>query len=147
MKNNISAESVLNAWITLSGIIKNSRMTRGLMYNEAIVMNILYSRFCQDGEGVVAVKEIIQKTRMLKSLVNRTINSLEKKGFLKRCRISGDRRMVYVKFAEEKTEEFLKVHSSSISHAQNIIDIIGKEDAKAFVRLVDKIEKAGYNLA
>lgn len=147
MKKNSQAESVLSAWITLSGIIKNSRITRGLMYNEAIVMNILYSRFCEDGEGIVPIKEIIQRTRMLKSLVNRTVNSLEKKGFLQRCHLAGDGRMVYVKFAKEKTEDFLKVHTSSISHAQNIIDIIGKEDAKAFVRLVDKIEKAGYNLS
>lgn len=144
--NDIHAEKLLQSWITLSGIIKNCRITTGLLYNEAIIMNILYTRLCCDGEGIVSVKDITQKTKMLKSLVNRTINSLEKKGFLVRCEMSGDKRIAYVKCAKEKLDAFLEVHSASVVHAQNIIDIIGKEDTEAFIRIVNKIDEAGYSL-
>ena len=58
MKNNVQAEKLLEAWVTLSGIIKNSRVTKGLQYNEAIVMNVIYNRYTQDGQGIVSIKEI-----------------------------------------------------------------------------------------
>ncbi len=139
-------EKLLEAWITLTGIIKNSRITTGLLYNEAVIMNILYKSYCIDGVGVVSVKDITQKTRMLKSLVNRTVNSLEKKGFLERCEMSGDKRVAYVKCAKDKINTFLKVHKSSLAHAERIIGIIGEEDTEVFIRIVEKIEKSGYSL-
>ena len=146
MKNNIQAENLLQAWISLCGIIKNSRITKGLLYNEAIVMNILYNEYSKNAEGAVSIKFITQKTKMLKSLVNRTVNSLEKKGFIERCVLPGDKRMGYVRCVREKTGNYLKVHSESLNHAQNIIDIIGEEDAETFIRLVKKIENAEYTV-
>ena len=146
MLNNKRAENLLSAWVSLSGILKNTRITKGLMYNEATVMLMLYKRYCEDGVGLVSVKEIIQKTKMLKSLVNRTVNSLSEKGLLERVEASGDKRMVYVKCVEAKLDVFLQVHNSSLEVAQNIIDIIGEEDTDSFVRIVKKIEEAGYSL-
>lgn len=145
MDKNAPAEKLLEAWITLTGIIKNSRITTGLLYNEAVIMNILYKSYCNDGVGIVSVKEITQKTRMLKSLVNRTVNSLQKKGFLHRCDMPGDKRVAYVRCAEEKINIFLKVHRSSLAHAENIISIIGEKDTEAFIRIVEKIENSGYS--
>lgn len=139
-------ERLLEAWITLTGIIKNSRITTGLLYNEAVIMNMLYKSYCSDGIGIVSVKDITKKTRMLKSLVNRTVNSLEKNGFLERCKMSGDKRVAYVKCAKDRINAFLKVHKSSLAHAQKIIGIVGEEDTEAFIRIVDKIEKSGYSL-
>ncbi len=138
-------EKLLQAWVTLSGIIKNSRITKGLQYNEAIVMNVIYNRYTEDGEGRVSIKEITAKTRMLKSLVNRTVNSLIKKGFVQRCEAEGDKRVVYVKCVQEKMDTFLKVHGGSVKIANSIIEIIGDEDTQAFIRLVEKIEKSGYS--
>lgn len=137
-------ESLLYAWVKLSSILKNNRITKGLMYNEAIVMLFLYSRFLADGEGKTSFKEVLAETGMLKSLLNRTVNSLEKKGLLERWRDASDRRMLYLKCVKEKLDVFLAVHNSSLSIAQGIIDIVGKEDADAFIRIVNKLEKAGY---
>ena len=143
----IQAEKLLGAWVTLSGIIKNSRITKGLQYNEAIIMNVIYNRYTEDGAGLVSIKEITAKTRMLKSLVNRTVNSLIKKGFLERSKSSGDKRVVYVKCVQDKMDTFLKVHGGSIKIANSIIEILGEEDTKAFIRIVEKIEKSGYSPA
>lgn len=140
------AEELLVAWVNLSCIVKNTRITKGLMYNEAIVMLLIYRRYCEDGVGLISIKEITQKTRMLKSLVNRTINSLEEKQLLERVEGTGDRRMAYVKCIESKLETFLQVHNTSLEVAQSIIDIIGEEDAAIFIRIVEKIEDAGYSL-
>ncbi len=139
-------DMLLNAWVKLSGILKNSRITKGLAYNEAIVMLLLYKRYCQDGIGMISIQDIIRETQMLKSLVNRTVNALESKGLLERCRGEKDRRTLSVKCVEDKLDVFLEVHNSSLEVANNILRIIGEEDADNFIRIVEKIESSGYKL-
>lgn len=140
-------EQLLQAWVNLSGILKNNRITKGLMYNEAVVMLLLYNRYREDGIGLISIKEITKKTRMLKSLVNRTINLLEEKGLLERCKGSGDSRLAYVRCIEQSLDIFLKVHETSLTLAQNIIDIIGEKDAETFISIVKKIEAVDYKLS
>ncbi|MBQ8868270.1 MAG: winged helix-turn-helix transcriptional regulator [Oscillospiraceae bacterium] len=138
--------NLLTAWVKLSGILKNNRITKGLLYNEATVMLLLYSCYTEDGVGLISIKEIIAQTGMLKSLVNRTINSLEKKGLLVRQAGEKDKRTLYVRCVEEKLDVFLQVHASSLGVAKGILDIIGPEDAETFIRIVEKLDKAGYKL-
>ena len=134
--------ALIQSWVQLSGILKNSRFTKELPYNEAIVMLQVY----QAGDKPVSMKEITAKTRMLKSQVNRTINSLETKGLLERCLGDGDRRVGYVRIIREKLNVFLRVHASSMEIAKNISQIIGPEDTEAFIRIVDKLALSGYHL-
>lgn len=137
---------LLRSWVQLSGILKNSRFTKELPYNEAIVMLMLYEKYQQDGKGILSVKEITTSTRMLKSLVNRTINALENKGLLIRCQSQGDKRIGYVQCVEEQLGVFLQVHASSMEIAKQISIIIGPEDTEAFIRIVQKLQNAGYYL-
>ena len=146
MNRETQAELILKSWVSLSAILKNNRITKGLQYNEAIVMMLLYNRYKEDGMGLISIKEITSSTKMLKSLVNRTINSLEEKQLLKRCECDGDRRVQYVQCVEDKLDLFLNVHNQSLTLAENIIKIIGKEDAQAFIRIVKKIEESNYSL-
>ncbi len=146
MLNEALAEQLLAAWVKLTGVIKNSRVTKGLAYNEAIVMLLLYNRFLEDGDGLVSIKEITRETKMLKSLVNRTVNTLEAKGLLERLKTSGDKRMVFVRCIKEKLDVFLAVHNTSLDLARNLIDVIGEEDAQAFVRISKKICDSNYQL-
>ncbi len=139
-------DMLLNAWVKLSGILKNSRITKGLMYNEATVMLLLYKRHCENGTGLISIQEIIKETKMLKSLVNRTINSLESKGLLERIRGEKDKRTIMVRCVEEKLDVFLEVHNSSLCVANKILEIIGEEDADTFIRIVEKIDASGYKL-
>lgn len=146
MENSTQAIALLHAWVKLSGILKNSRFTKGLSYNEAIVMLHLYEQWQQDNVGLLSVKEIITRTGMLKSLTNRTINSLEQKGLLERCHRDGDQRILYVRCCKENLDAFLKVHDSSTAIALSIENIIGPEDTAAFIRIVEKISTSGYQL-
>lgn len=146
MENTSQTLDLLRAWVQLSAILKNSRFTKDLPYNEAIVMLMLYERYQQDGIGILSVKEITSSTRMLKSLVNRTINALEDKGLLTRCQADGDRRIGYVRCVEEKLGIFLQVHASSMEIAAQISQIIGPEDTEAFIRIVNKLSYSGYHL-
>lgn len=134
--------ALIQAWVQLSGMLKNSRFTKELPYNEAIVMLQLY----EAGNRSVSMKEITAQTHMLKSQVNRTINSLEEKGLLERCEGEGDRRVGYVRAVKEGMEIFLQVHASSMEIAKDISTIIGPEDTDHFIRIADKLAKSGYHL-
>lgn len=129
-------ERIITAWVKLTGVLKNTRITQGMIYNEAIVMNLVYNKYLQDGEGLTSFKEIVRQTQMLKSLVNRTIDSLVKKGYL--VKIDGkDKRTTFVRAAH--LDDYLKEHEKTLSLVKNIVKTIGADDAEAFIRLADKI--------
>ena len=131
-------EQLITAWVRLTGIFKNTRITKGMVYNEAIVMLVAYNRYREDGVGMVSFKEIVSETRMLKSLVNRTIDSLVAKNFLERFE-GRDKRTTYVRIQPDNIGAYLAVHEQSLALARSMIDIIGEEDTEAFLRIADKI--------
>lgn len=131
-------EELIIGWVRLTGVLKNTRITKGMVYNEAIVMLFLYHKYREDGVGCVPFKEIVEKTGMLKSLCNRSVASLEKKGFVVRSE-GKDKRTTYVCPVEEKLPAYLEVHARSVALARRIVDLIGTEDANAFVRIAGKV--------
>ena len=131
-------EQLITAWVRLTGILKNTRITKGMVYNEAIVMLVAYHRYCEGGDGRVSFKEIVTETRMLKSLVNRTIDSLVEQGYLERSE-GKDKRTTFVRIVPEHLEGYLAVHERSLALARELTQIIGEEDAHAFVRIVEKL--------
>ncbi len=145
-------EALVLAWVKLSAVIKNNRITEGLMYNEAIVMLLVYNEYRRTGEAL-PLAEIIAQTRMLKSLANRTVSALEEKGLAKRVCDPRDKRAVSVMLVPERIDEFLRVHRRSLALARAVREEIGEEDARAFLRLaavigdgniLSKIKKEEY---
>ena len=132
-------EKIILAWVKLTGALKNTRLTQGMIYNEACIMLIVYHRYLEDGKGLVSFKEVVEATHMLKSLVNRTIDSLVDKGYLEKCD-GKDKRTTFVR--PRNLEEYLKVHDRTLELVRGIIDIIGEEDAEAFIRISEKICQA-----
>lgn len=132
-------EGMLNAWIGLNGFLKDSRMTQTLTYNESVIMKLALDQYRQDGVGRVPVQTILRKTHMLKSLVNRTVNSLCRQGYLAREKGGEDARALFVRLVPERLSDFLAVHERSLQMAQTIIDVIGPEDAAHFVRICQRL--------
>lgn len=128
-------EQVLGAWIGLNGLLKDSLMTEGLTYNEAIVMNLVYNNY-QNGNELTSTQQLITKTGFLKSLMNRTINSLCSQGFLQKHK---NGRNLFVSVVKEKLPDFLKIHEHSLKITHDIIEIIGTEGALRFVSLCEQV--------
>ena len=134
-------EQVISAWVRLTGLLKNTRITKGMVYNEAIVMLVAYNRYREDGVGMVSFKEIVSETRMLKSLVNRTIDALVERGLLVRCE-GKDKRTTFVHILPDNIEGYLQFHEQSLALATKMTGLIGEEDARAFVRISEKVASA-----
>ena len=137
-----SSLELIQAWVQLSGILKNCRLTDQLTYNESIIMLQLY---LANGEPI-SIKQITANTRILKSQVNRCINALEEKGLLRRCDGEGDRRIGYVCSVSDRMDVFMQVHSTSMGIADAVSTIIGPEDTQAFIRIANKLTLSGYHL-
>lgn len=146
MERETLEERMLNAWIGAKGMLKDSKITQNLTYNEAVVMKLVYDQYRRDGVGRTAVSAIVRQTNMLKSLVNRTVNALCDRGCLRRERGEEDGRSLFVCPVEDRLEEFLAVHRQSLALARRIVDVVGPEDAEAFVRMVEKLERAGVKV-
>lgn len=131
-------EELLNAWIGLNGYLKDSRMTRRLTYNESVTMKLVLDQYRRDGVGRTPVQTILRKTRMLKSQVNRTVNSLCRQGYLTREKGGEDARTLFVRPVPERLSDFLAVHEDSLQMAQTVIDVIGAEDAAQFIRICQR---------
>lgn len=139
-------ERLLGAWIGLNGMLKSSRVTEEMTYNEAVVMKLVYDRYRADGVGRTAVSHIVRETKMLKSLVNRTVTALCAQGYLRRERGEEDARKLYVSPVEEKLPGFLAVHRRSLELAEQIVAVIGEEDALRFTVMYEKLAASGLRL-
>ena len=129
-------EELIRAWIKITSIIKNNRIFENVSYNEAIILNLVYQKF-KNGDGIY-VQDIIKYTKMLKSLVNRTLNSLSEKGFINKVQ---DKNKLIVYFNEAKKSDYLKIHEHTLEYMHPIVEKIGKEDIIEFIRIVNKIEE------
>ena len=136
MENGDLQERLLSAWIGINGFFKDSRMTRELTYNEAVVMKLVYDQYRADGVGCVPVQSILKRTNMLKSLANRTIDSLCAQGYVVKER---NGRALSLRFVTQRLPDFLAVHQRPLALAQAVIDTIGPEDTERFVRICERV--------
>lgn len=132
-------EELLESWIKMTSLIKNSRIFKNMSYNEARIMLILYRQYCADPKQCVKLKDIVTETNMLKSLVNRTINLLESKNLLTRVDSAQDKRQVMVRLVPENLDVFLDTYEYSVALAERVMDMIGKKDTDHIIRICNKI--------
>lgn len=133
------SEELLESWIKMTSLIKNSKLVKNMSYNEARIMLILYRQYLRDPQKCVKIKDIVVETNMLKSLVNRTINSLEEKNLLVRLDSTQDKRQVMVRLVPENLGVFLEEREYSVNLAEKLIDVIGKKDADHIIRIFNKV--------
>lgn len=138
-------EELLSAWLRLSVTICNKRIVSGLSYNEAIVCNMLYhQRNNHPGEYLTAT-DLCNRTYMLKSLMNRTINNLEKQELVVRKRSEKDRRLVYVMLNEENIHKYEEEHEKIIQTVNQIAEKIGIEKIHDVIEMFNAISDAALD--
>ena len=98
-------EAILKAWLDMIIAIDSQRVTSMLPFNEAVVCNYLKNH--QDEE--ITATDLCKMMKMQKSLMNRTLNSLEEKEIIKRARSNNDKRKIIVILCDE----------NNIYHAQH----------------------------
>lgn len=127
-------EELIQTWIELTGLIKNNRIMKSISYNEGIILNYTYKAYLNNGG--IYIQEILKRTRMLKSLCNRTINQLLEKGFIYRKQ---EKNQLQIFFCPEKEEEYLRIHRETMEYIQPILDIWGVDETETFIKSIRKL--------
>lgn len=122
-----AGEQLLDAWLNLTSTLWNTRVVSSLTYNEAHVMGILLRRGA--AESPMTATDLIRRTRLLKSQMNKVLTRLEACGFITRARSDQDRRMIHVHLTEEGKTAYLREHKGVEALLRELVDRIGVDRA------------------
>lgn len=132
-------ESLLAAWLRLSTSINNSRVVSELTYNESLVCNLLYQHSIGGNEKQLTATDLCQKTNILKSQMNRTLNHLEEIGIISRERSSQDKRRVFISLNKSQTSKYELQHEKILTLLDSIIDKLGNERVFQTIEVLNTI--------
>ena len=135
-------EILLAAWVNISTSVNSDRVVSDMPYNESLVCHILYRNMLNGEKEQITATELCEKTHILKSQMNRILNHLEEKDFIKRIRSVKDKRQVYISFNLDKADAFKKQHEKLLHLLDAIIEDIGADAAKEAAILFNKIAHA-----
>ena len=135
-------EQLLMAWLRLSSTINNERIVSNLSFNEALVCDVLYYRNMMGVEEQWTATDLCRLTHMHKTLMNRTLKSLEKKQIILREPDPTDKRKFFLGINPKKFQTFLEVHEETLKLVRNITKLIGQEETKAATESFHRVAEA-----
>lgn len=130
-------EQILDAWIQLTTVIDNNRIVSEMPLNEALICRILSER----GEKNITATYLCELTKMQKSQMNRTLTSMEEKGWIERKRSEEDKRQIFVTLNEEQSAFYREQHEHVLKVVEKLIACIGEEKATQALKLFTLISK------
>lgn len=120
-------DDLLAAWLNLSSTLWNTRIVSTMTYNEAHVLGILL-RHKDDADPMTAT-DLIRRTRLLKSQMNKVLTTLEKQDFISRIRSEADKRLIHIHLTEAGKAAYLDAHRDVEVILNTLIQHIGPQRA------------------
>lgn len=130
-------EKVLTSWLKMILSVDGEHLVSQLPYNEAVVCNLLLD----NPEKQMTATDLCGITKMQKSLMNRTLTSLESKKLIERIRSNEDKRLVLVKLVNDVNNIFMKQHEKTLKYVDKMVNRIGKDKVDEVIALFDSITK------
>ena len=143
MKNNIY-ENLLDTWLRMTFVISNRRIVKELSFNEAVVCRLLNE--ARQNHINMTATDLCNRTKILKSLMNLTLNNLEKKEIIKRVRSKKDKRQYYLELNEEHIDVYKKVHKRIIDLIKEATKELNDTEIQIVINVLGKITNSveGY---
>ena len=130
-------EKVLTSWIKMILSVDGEHVVSQLPYNEAVICNLLLDT----PDKQMTATDLCVITKMQKSLMNRTLTSLESKKLIERIRSNEDKRLVLVKLVNDVNNIFMTQHEKTLKYVDKIVNRIGKDKVDEVIALFDSITK------
>lgn len=138
MKRDIG-EELLRTWLELAAAIWSRQMVSGMTYNEAVVSNLLLHQQQENPKTPLTATELCEKTNIRKSQMNLLLGSLEKQGYLRRCRSEKDRRRVELYLTETGKTAYLASHQQGRALIDAIMAQLGEENTRALTAQLEQV--------
>ncbi len=139
-------EELLDAWLRVSTSINNSRLVSELSYNESLICNLLYKQKLSDPNTFMTATDLCNEMKMQKSLMNRTLNQLERKGIITRERSQQDKRKIYLYLNLEQSQNYELQHEKILQLIDGIIQELGIEKTENAITTLRDIAQAANKL-
>lgn len=132
------SEELIRIWLRISGVLKNNRLISSMTFNEIFVCNILYQQK-QSNSALLTATDVGLQMKLLKSQMNKVLNSLEKQGLLRRIRSDEDKRKVYLELVDENIGIYLKEHERVLKMLEQLILTLGEEKVQQVISLMTEV--------
>ena len=132
------SEELIDIWLRMSGVLRNNRLISSMTFNEIFVCNILYQQK-KASTSLLTATEICQKMKLLKSQMNKVLNSLEKNEIIRRVRSEKDKRKVYLELIDDNLHFYLDEHERVLSMLSQLIECLGVDKVKQVISLMTEV--------
>lgn len=132
-----AGDKLLDAWLNLTSTLWNTRLVTSMTFNEAHVLGILLRHNC--AESPMTATDLIRRTRLLKSQMNKILTALEKQGFISRTRASLDKRMIHIHLTQEGRNAYLAQHKGVEVILSTLLERFGEERALSVAKDLSEI--------
>ena len=85
-------------------------------------------------------KELSKRFNLSTARVANTLNSLERKEYIKRVHDSSDRRKVMVYITEKGKEVFTEAEKEALNEFSKLLSYLGENDSLCLMEIIDKIQ-------
>ena len=140
MKN--KNEKVLDAWLEMTTVINNERITVDLPYNESMICRYLY----QNQDQRVTATDLCNWMRMQKSQMNRTLTTMEKKNLITRVRSQEDHRQIFLTLNASMMQVYQDQHEKIIKLVDGIFKKIGYDKQEEAIELFNLISQTAKEI-
>lgn len=140
-----AGDKLLSAWLGLTSTLWNRRIVSAMPYNEAHVLGLLL-RSREMGTGPMTATDLIRRTHLLKSQMNRLLSALEEKGYIHRIRSEADKRMAFIHLTPEGEAAYRVAHADVEAILAKLLDRIGEKRALAVAEQINDIVAALENI-
>lgn len=135
MDKDILVKSMMEAFDNINNQAVFERMKAGFKGENLILAMLM------DMGGKATPGELMQNAECTAARLTAIAKSLESKGFVKRIQNSEDKRSTIIEMTSEGISKFMLLQKEAIESILNLIEKLGENDAREFIRLVQRLSE------
>ena len=125
-------EDLLSSWLALTASVKNERLVRSLTFQEVFICNILAHAQTGEAEEITA-SVIVEQTGILKSQVNKILDTMEQKQLIQRLRSPHDKRYVLIRLTDSGRAQYQQEHQHILGIMEQLIMQLGPDETNRLI--------------
>jgi len=133
-------DKLLDVWLNLTSTLWNTRLVNGMTFNEAHVLGILLRHSTE--HTPMTATDLIHRTRLLKSQMNKILTTLETQGYITRTRAESDKRLIHIRLTQEGQDAYLEQHKDVEEILTRLLESIGEDCARRAIADLSEITLA-----
>lgn len=139
-------ELLLDAWLRVSATLWNERLVTEMPFHEAMICNLLSRKAEEEPGSYYTATALCDRTKLLKSQMNRVLGSMEAKGYIRRFRSEEDRRQLFLVLEETGFEAYRGEHARVRVLLEQLVDKLGVAEALQAAESLHKIAWAAEEI-